>query len=1049
MKIRIDCLIVHNISGRVRYRVSHKSALRNHSRRLRAFVLGRSGIAGVRFNERCGSVIVDYDPSSLTAQSLSAELAQFLGDLVADAAGSPVDRRQAGCGQRQVAQGVLVAGGTRQVSGQSVLAGRLGRPVAEAVGESDAEPETASDADWYRREIEEVLEAFGGNSDQGLQSSNAAQRFIRVGPNSLGEIQPRSRWTALSNQVATLPVALLLGSAVVSVVTAGMVDAVVILGVVAVNTCIGYVTESQAERTIASLHDQPDGPATVVRDGQRMQVEPERIVPGDIVVLLPGMTVPADLRLIVAQRLMIDESTLTGESMPVAKSPDALGVDRAIGAGKVPLRDRANMAYRGTIVTGGSGTGIAVATGSETEVGHIQMLVGSARPPETPVQRQLGQLGTQLGLLTGVICGGIFAVGLFRRYGTIEMLKTATSLAVAAVPEGLPMVATTTLALGVGRMRCLNVAVRRLDAVETLGSVEVFCFDKTGTLTLNQMRVVRIHAGGETIEAREDRPLVDLDGQDREQDTSLRSLLEVSALCNETEIRENDGSTFLEGSPTETALVRMTLDAGIDVEALRRSSRLLRTEYRTESRGYMTTVHETDSGDRLWAVKGRPADVLELCRSHHLRGDDVPLTREDRLAIGAENERMAAMSLRVLGIAFARAPSGDTSRTPLLTWLGLVGIADPIRPGMRGLLETFHDAGIRTIMITGDQSVTATAIGRDLRLSGTPELRTIDSSELESIAPDVLKSLAENVHVFSSVTPSHKLAIVQALQRSGCVVAMTGDGINDGPALKAADIGVAMGGEGGTDVARMTADVVLEDNNLESMVTAITQGRAIYGNTRNAILYLLSTNISEIMVMGCAVAAGVGAPLNPLQLLWINLVSDIFPVLALAIQPPEPGILRRAPRAASEPFIDRVDLQRVMVQSSMISGGTFASYAWGRMRHGSGPPAATMAFTTITVAQFLHMLSCRSDQQSVFCAGRAPLNTELKLGLAAGLGLQSLTIAFGPLRRLLRNTTLSPLDFAVSMLGAGVPFLMNEAIKHTRNIHSSTTLELDDSGDSR
>lgn len=1029
--MHVECFIVHSIAGRVRLRISNKAVVRSCSLELHRFVLRRSGTISVRINSHCSSVIVDYEPGCLDAQTMATELSQFLGKL------------QPSCAQFDTAAEAMHARGRSEHEHRSLRRAskasrggpngksfghveeiQLREPPVRAITPSRVESRSTLPAlaSWHDLGADEVVGALGSDADTGLQLEEAGNRLFSFGPNSLGSIERRSAWSTLASQFESLPVALLIGSAAVSVATGGLADAVVILGVVAVNACIGFVTEQQAERTIASLQNESDMPAIVIRAGRRQPLAVELIVPGDLLVLTPGTTVAADVRLIETERLMLDESALTGESMPVKKSPGRL-------SGNVALRDRPNMAYRGTIVTGGSGLGMAVETGSATEVGRIQELVGLAKAPETPVQVQLGELGTKLGLLTGAVCGGVFGVGLLRGYGMVEMLKIATSLAVAAVPEGLPMVATTTLALGVNRMRRLNVAVRRLDAVETLGSVEVFCLDKTGTLTRNQMRVIRLYAGNHAVTVDENGVVYDDEQVRMVASEELRRLLEVAVLCNETDVRERGGTRALDGSPTESALVHAAMDHGIDVQTLRRAHRVLRTEYRTERRGYMTTLHERGAERRLLAVKGRPSDVLELCRWQLVGGTPIELTEKDRDTIRTENEVMAGKGLRVLGFAFRESLAGDGSIGRNLTWLGLAGIADPIRPGMHDLMHAFHRAGIRTSMITGDQSATAQAIGRELELSGTSELHMMDSIELESLDPDVLKSLAENVDVFSSVTPSHKLEIVQALQRAGRVVAMTGDGINDGPALKAADIGVAMGGHGGTDVARMTADVVLEDNNLQSMVAAIGQGRAIYSNTRNAIRYLLATNMSEIMVMFSSVASGAGMPLNPMQLLWINLVSDIFPVLALAVQPPEDDVLGRAPRDPNEPFLDRSDLTRMLLQSIVITGGTFGSYAWGRYRYRSNAHASTMAFMSITAAQLLHMLSARSERQSIFSIERPPRNQFVNFALFGGFGLQLVTAIIPPLRRLLRNATLTPSDMVVSLLGAGLPFLINEAIK--------------------
>ncbi len=1024
----IQCTIIHDIPGRVRFRIGNKAILRRFGSELKSFIVTRAGTTSVRLNANCASVVVFYEASSLEPQSLSGELADFLAERIASSSTTvnSVTATTEIAPKERVLPFVWrlkdVVAGMPQLL-RDTLESNGGTTARSRPDVDDQRAAMSSTMPWHKLPQDDIVRKLGTNDRTGLTLESAGNRLVSCGTNTLGTIDEHSGWSTFTHQFASWPVALLLGSAAISTTTGGLADAAVILSVVAINACIGYVTERQAERTIASLQDESELTATVIRDGQRQQIEAELVVPGDLTVLTPGTAVAADTRLIEVERLMIDESTLTGESMPVAKSPDELGGER------IALRNRTNMAYRGTVVTGGSARGVVVATGLATEVGRIQSLVGAAHAPQTPVQRQLSALGTNLCVATGIICGGVFCIGLLRRYDQVELLKSATSLAVAAVPEGLPMVATTTLALGVNRMRRLNVAVRRLDAVETLGSVEVFCLDKTGTLTQNQMRVVRLYAGNHAFEVNGDGVFRNgrmVGGAELEE---LRRLLEVAALCNETAVNHNNGTRLLEGSPTEAALIHLALDSGIDILKLRQAWPVVQTAYRTERRGYMATVHDTESESRLLAVKGRPSDVLRMCRWHLSNGARVELTAEHRAAIRTENEIMASRALRVLGFAYREGATLRRTTDDELTWLGLAGIADPIRPGIGRLMETFHRAGIRTTMITGDQSATAQAIARELRLSGTPELDTIDSAELEQLDPDILRSLAQSVHVFSSVTPSHKLEIVQALQRAGQVVAMTGDGINDGPALKAADIGVAMGGDGSTEVARMTADVVLEDNNLESMVAAISQGRAIYSNIRNAIRYLLSTNLSEIMVMTAAVGTGAGTPLNPMQLLWLNLVSDIFPVLALAVQPADDDVLLRPPRDVSQAFFDADDLKQMLLQSSVLSAGTFGSYGWGRLRYGSNAHASTMAFTSITTAQLLHMLSSRSERHSIFSSEQPPTNRFLMYALAGGLGLLCIPLSVGPLRRLLRNAPLTRGDAMISILGGGLPFLVNEAIK--------------------
>ncbi|MEN8167474.1 MAG: HAD-IC family P-type ATPase, partial [Pseudomonadota bacterium] len=875
---------------------------------------------------------------------------------------------------------------------------------------------------WYRLEIDQVLERLEVPG-LGLSGSEALQRLQRYGENSLAAGQRRPDLIIFMEQFLSAPVGMLGASAVISILTGGTIDAAVILGVVLINAVIGFVTERQAEKTISSLAKTGVSEVTVLRDDMESLIPVEHIVPGDILLLVPGSYIAADIRLLKSHRLSVDESALTGESMPVAKDHNFLAPeDTALG-------DRTNMAYMGTHVTGGNGRGVVIATAKATELGQIQTLVGEAEAPETPMQRQLDQMGTRLALLSGVVCAGVFVVGILRGYGWLEMLKSSVSLAVAAVPEGLPAVATTTLAMGIAEMRKRNVAVRHLDAVESLGSVQVFCMDKTGTLTMNRMAVVAVHSGEfsygvtEGIFRRDD-GAVDPVGRDE-----LVRLMQIVSLCSESEIVGNQEHYELDGSPTESALVDLALNAGIDVQALRTEHPLLHTRYRAEGRPFMSTLHPYKNGKHLLAVKGSPAELLALCGYQVKEGKRIRLTAEARRGIINENERMAGNALRVLGAAYRELDEGKMpARTSGLTWLGLAGMADPMRTGMDQLIDQYHQAGIETIMITGDQSATAQAIGEQLGLSGGRPLKVLESNELENMDPELLAGLAKNVHVFARVSPAHKLKIVRALQEAGYVVAMTGDGINDGPALKAADVGVAMGG-GGTNVARDVSDVVLEDDNLHTMTAAVEQGRTIYGNIRKMIHFMVSTNLTEIEVMLAGIAMGWGEPLNPMQLLWINLVTDIFPGLALALEPAEPGVMQRPPRDPDEAIIEGQDLKRMTFESGIIGVGTLGAFLYGMRRYGLGAQASTLAFNTLVFNELAHAFSSRSSQRNVFGGQELSSNPHLIRAILGMGGLQALVSILPGARRLLGTSPLNPVDLLVIAAGVILPLIVNEASK--------------------
>jgi Ca2+-transporting ATPase len=679
-------------------------------------------------------------------------------------------------------------------------------------------------------------------------------------------------------------------------------------------------------------------------------------------------------------------------------------------------------------VTGGSGHAVIVATGMQTEIGTIQALVGTARPPQTPMQQQLDDMGTRLALLSAGICAAVFGIGLIRGYDWMQMLKASLSLAVAAVPEGLPAVATTTLALGIHKSREQQILIRHLDAVEALGAVQVFCLDKTGTLTENRMRVVAVFADMESLCVKDGRFLMPIGRIHETKQSSLQRLLEIVSLCNEVQSNGPPQAPMLEGSPTENALLELALANGVNVTELRLTHPLSKVQYRAEGRHYMSTLHRRKDDRWLLAVKGSPVQLLRLCRYHVWNKAIVRLNPENREAIFSANERMASDALRVLGVAYAELEPEETFPESGLIWLGLVGMADPLRPGMRALMKTFHDASIDTVMITGDQGSTAYAVGRELDLGRGRPLEILEAPNLQDLEPELLAGLVDKVEVIARVSPAHKLRIVQALQHTGRVVAMTGDGINDGPALKAANVGVAMG-HTGTDVARSVSDVVLEDDNLHTMINAVRQGRTIYGNIRKALHFLLSTNLSEIEVMLAGIALGAGEPLSPMQLLWINLISDIFPGLALALEPSEYDVMQRPPRDPEEPIILTRDLVRMGVESAVITGGTLASYAYALSRYGAGPRASSQAFMTLTTAQLIHALSCRSPHTTFFRPGKRRRNTYLEVALGASLLVQGMASLLPGLRKLLGISPVNLLDAVVIGAGAVGPLLINEATK--------------------
>lgn len=981
------------VPGRIRLEIGELEGCPRTARRLEIGLGELAGVRRIRAEPLSGSLVIEHAPGLGLPELLRAVLRLL-------------DRR---CGGEPAP--------SPAASGPSPVAATPSTRRAAAPAAS-ARPDPT---DWHLLPAEACLERLGGDGERGLDEGEAARRLARFGPNRLAPPARRSELAILVDQLTSLPVALLAGSAAISLATGGLADALAILAVVGLNAAVGWYTESAAERTIAGLeaHDPP--PARVLRGGAPSRVPAAEVVPGDLLLLEPGSWIAADGRLLESDGLAVDESALTGESLPVRKQAVTLT------APDLPLADRSNLVFRGGVVTGGAGRALVVATGPASEAGRVQALLGAVTPPPTPLQERLAVLGRRLVLLCGGICVGVFALGLLRGSAVLPMLETAVSLAVAALPEGLPAVATTTLALAVGRMRERGVLVRRLAAIETLGAVQSLCLDKTGTLTQNRMAVTALGLGSGPSYQRGHGPAELLAALPPE---ATRPLLEVAALCSDVELAGDGAAPALRGSATETALLELALAAGLEVGALRAARPRRGLEARSEERPWMATHHALPDGRLRVAVKGSPAAVLERCLWVREGDSRTPLDPDRRRRILAMNQSMAAEGLRVLGFASSERPAGAALASDGLTWLGLAGLSDPIRPGLPELMRTFHRAGIRTVMITGDQSATAYAIAKELALAGDDRIEILDSQRLDRLEPAMLEALATRAHVFARVSPSHKLAIVQAMQRAGRVVAMTGDGVNDGPALRAADVGVAMG-RSGTEVARQTADIVLADDELATMAVAIAEGRTTCANIKKAVHYLLATNLSEIVVTAAGVALGGGAVLSPIQLLWLNLVSDVAPALALALEPAEPDVLERPPRGRDEPFVSTAELVGYAREGSVLAAATLAAWAWARRVHGPASPVpGSLAFTGLTLGQLLHSLACRSERRT-FGPGAVPLpaNPWLGLALPAGIGVQLATLVLPPLRRLLGVAPLGPLELVLAGAAGLLPLLVNEASK--------------------
>jgi P-type Ca2+ transporter type 2C len=893
---------------------------------------------------------------------------------------------------------------------------------------------------WHEREATDVQRALGVDPERGLSDEQVAARRREVGLNRFPEPKEPSLIGTFLGQFVNAPSALLTAGAILSVATGGIVDAVLIGAVLVANATIGTVTERSGNRAIAALRHSVEIRARVCRDDKETSVEASELVPGDSIRLYPGDPVPADARVVAAHHLQIEESALTGEPHAVEKRVEP------VDAGAV-LAERYSMVYRGTTVVGGHGAAIVVATGPRTVLGRLRALAAAAETPETPLEHDLGQVGRVMAVASTGICAGVFGLGLLRGLGPLGAITTAVALAVAAIPEGLPAIATTVLALGSGRMRQKGTLIRSLPAAETLGSVTVVCADKTGTITENRMAARECLVNGSIVEiggpARSPRGQFRIAGRtvSPADIPGLLDALRIGALCTDAELdRLERDELVVEGTPTEGALLVAAAKAGLDPTTLAREYPRIDRRDRGNGRRHMITVHRIpghlgSGADRgrigaeaapaglIALAKGSPEQIVELCdRIAH--GEQVePLDDETRARLIARNFEMGGRGLRVLGLA-ARTLPEDYLEADLaggFVWHGQVGLADPVRPAVPQAIQALHRAGIRTVMITGDQASTATAIARELRLSRRGSLDSIEAAELATLPPDVLRERVRDVGIFARVQPEQKLAIVRALQSGGEIVAMTGDGVNDAAALRAANVGVAMG-QSGTELARELADVVLSTDDFARFVDAVEEGRLVRCNVRRVLHYLLATNASEVWTVTGAVALGLASPLTPLQLLWLNLVSDVGPAVGLATEPAPPNLMRQPPRDPKEPLITRDLRRRIIGESLAISLGTLGVFGLGLLRHGAGPIAQTMAFASLTGAQLLHVPRARSGDRSAESGG-VPHNPKLALGVGISVALQVAAVFFPPLRFALGGAALGLGDLLIAVAGSFLPIL--------------------------
>jgi Ca2+-transporting ATPase len=895
---------------------------------------------------------------------------------------------------------------------------------------------------WYQMTAAEAFGAQGVDPRAGLTWEEARSRQERSGRNELSEGKKISPATLLLNQFKDFMVLVLMGATLISGLLGEYLDAVTIIAIIIMNGVLGFIQEFRAERSLRALKELSAPTAKVIREGEAHQIAARELVPGDIVLLESGDRIPADLRFLETNGLYVEESALTGESVPVAKHTGALADE------DVPLGDQRNLGFMGTMVTQGTGRGVIVRTGMDTEMGKIADLIQNTDAMETPLQHRLEQLGK---ILIGVAIGltvMVVVAGILHGQPPYAMFLAGVSLAVAAIPEGLPAIVTIALALGVQRMIKRKAIVRKLPSVETLGCASVICSDKTGTLTQNKMTVTHLWVSGQVLEVSGDgySPYGTIHTAgvqiDARKEPVLDKLLQVSVLCNNARLRQEEADNrkkkgkersetvwSISGDPTEGALVVLGAKAGYTADALQDSYQRMHELPFDSERKRMSVIVSHASG-RMVCTKGAPDVLLQHCSYILWEGKVIPFTPTLKAKVTAANEGMAKSALRVLGLAYRDLKSSDRLDDyehveQQLVFVGLAGMIDPPRREVREAISKCRKAGIKTVMITGDHQKTAEAIAHELGMLPGSGL-VVNGQQLALMGDDELESRVNDIYVYARVSPEHKLRIVKALQHRGHVVAMTGDGVNDAPAIKAADIGIAMG-ISGTDVSKEASSLVLSDDNFATIVAAIEEGRGIYENIRKFIRYLLASNVGEILTMFFAMMAGLPLPLLPIQILWVNLVTDGLPAMALGVDQAEKDLMTQKPRSAKENIFARRLGWKILSRGVLIGLCTLAAFWIALVNDPQDPSnlahAQSVAFATLVMAQLIHVFDCRSSR-SIF--HRNPLqNAYLVLAVLSSLALMLGVLYIPHMQPIFKTVPLGLKDWIMVLIAAGIPtFLM-------------------------
>jgi Ca2+-transporting ATPase len=919
---------------------------------------------------------------------------------------------------------------------------------------------------WYALDSQDVLAKLQAPSKSGLTSEEAARRLVEIGRNELEQKKGTTFLQMLWAQINSFVIWLLIIAAVISFVLGDKIEAGAIILIVILNAVMGIVQESRAEKSLAALKKMAAPEAQVMRDGHRQIIPTNQLVPGDLVFVEAGNFIPADLRLLEAVNLSIDEASLTGESVPSKKNAQSLLQN------DIPIGDRQNSAFMGTMATYGRGQGVVTTTGMKTQLGLIAKMLQSVEEEQTPLQKRLEQLGRTLAIGALLVCGLVFIIGAIRiiaafggihlenpevQKGLVGVFMIAVSLAIAAVPEGLPAVVTISLAGGMREMVNRHALIRRLASVETLGSVTTICTDKTGTLTQNQMTVTRIWVNGRSVSITgtgyepKGEFLFNNQKVDLKDLPGIRTALWVGTLNNDAHIEqagESEGnlSYRMIGDPTEGSILVAARKAGSqDTDLWDSYPREQEIPFDSE-RKRMVTVHSVESpletdlspygdGEKpkgyVMAVKGAPDIILNLC-SHELKIDNTTesLTDSLRREILSANDEMSSKALRVLAVAY-RIVDIEPANTNLaelekdLIFVGLIGMIDPSRPEVKPAMAEARKAGIRSVMITGDYPNTAKAIAEDIGLIQSGH-KVLTGADLDKLSEDEMRQAVKITDVYARVSPEHKMRIVNAMRTNGEVVAMTGDGVNDAPAIKLADIGVAMGITG-TDVAKETADMVLTDDNYASIVSAVEQGRVIYSNIRKFVYYLISCNIGEIMIIFLATLFGWTAPLTAIQLLWLNLISDGAPALALGVEKGDPDIMLQPPRPPSEPIINKFMRNGIIVQTIAITASVLGAYFIG-LHQGGIQEAETFAFVTLSFSELLRAYTARSEYYPLTKIGIFS-NPKMNLAVLSSMILVLITIYVPPLQKVFNTMTLLPSHWLEILPFIFVPAITAEVMK--------------------